>query len=92
MKNVYIVKSAPKDIDEKHRELGTKNVYLLKSDEQAINRYSDIVHDFVNEKDGLFLVISEDKTFFLNFRNTLWAWPTWRERTGAARPRNSSGP
>ena len=72
MKNVYVVKSAPKDIDEKHRELDTKNVYLLKSDEQAVNRYSDIVHDFVDEKDGLFLVISQDKTFFLNFRNSFY--------------------
>ena len=72
MKNVYVVKSAPKDIDEKHKELDTKNVYLLKSDEQTVNRYSDIVHGFIEDQDGLFLVISQDKTFFQNFRNSFY--------------------
>jgi tetratricopeptide (TPR) repeat protein len=72
MKNVYVVKSAPKDIDEKHKELDTKNVYLLKSDEQTVNRYSNIVHDFIDDQDGLFLVVSQDKTFFQNFRNSFY--------------------
>lgn len=72
MKSVYVVKSAPKEIDDKHKELDTKNVYLLKSDEQAVNRYSDIVYDFVDVTDGLFLVISDDKTFFQNFRNSFY--------------------
>ena len=71
MKNVYVVKSSPEDIDEKHGELSTKNVYLLKSDDQAINRYSDTVLRFIS-RDGLFLVISQDKTFFLNFRNSFY--------------------
>ena len=72
MKSVYVVKSAPKDIDEKQRELDTKNVYLLKSDAQAVHRYSDTVYDFIEENDGLFLVVSQDKTFFQNFRNSFY--------------------
>jgi len=71
MKNVYVVKSSPADIDDKHSELSTKNVYLLKSDDQAINRYSEAVINFINQ-DGLFLVVSQDKTFFLNFRNSFY--------------------
>ena len=72
MKNVYVVKSAPKDIDEKHKELDKKNVYLLKSDEQAVNRYRDIVLDFLEDEDGLFLVVGQDKTFFQNFRKSFY--------------------
>ncbi len=72
MKNVYVVKSAPQDIDDKQRDLDTKNIFLLKSDEQAINRYSDTVYNFINDQDGLFLVISKDKTFFQNFRNLFY--------------------
>jgi len=71
MKNVYVVKSSSPDIDDKHGELSTKNVYLLKSDDQAINRYSETVLDFIG-RDGLFLVISQDKTFFQNFRNAFY--------------------
>lgn len=70
MKSVYVVKSAPKDIDEKHKELDTKNVYLLKSDAQTIERCRDIVCDFVEEKDGLFLVVGDDRMFFQNFRKS----------------------
>ncbi|MDD3312428.1 response regulator [Pseudodesulfovibrio sp.] len=66
---MYVVKSSSPDIDERHGELSTKNLYLLKSDDQAIHRYSDTVIDFV-DRDGLFLVVSQDKTFFLNFRNS----------------------
>ncbi|QJB56864.1 tetratricopeptide repeat protein [Pseudodesulfovibrio sp. zrk46] len=72
MKSVYVVKSAPKEIDEKHKELNKKNVYLLKSDEQVVNLYRDIVCDFVDENDGLFIAISQDKTFFHNFRNSFY--------------------
>ena len=72
MKSVYVVKSAPRDIDEKHRELDTKNVYLLKSDEEAISRCRDTVYSFIDDKSGLFLVLSRDKTFFLNFRNSFY--------------------
>lgn len=72
MKNVYVVKSAPKEIDEKHKELDTKNVYLLKSDAQTIERCRDIVCDYVDVQDGLFLVVSDDRLFFQNFRNTFY--------------------
>ena len=72
MKNVYVVKSVPRSIDEKHKELDSKNVYLLKSDDQAINRYRDTVLDFLEDRNGLFLVISQDKTFFQNFRNSFY--------------------
>jgi len=72
MKSVYVVKSAPKDVDAKHKELNSKNVYLLKSDEQAVNRYKDTVLDFVEDDEGLFLVVGKDKTFFQNFRNSFY--------------------
>lgn len=71
MKNVYVVKSTPPDVDEKHRELSTKNVYLLKSDTETLERYQDLVYDFTEEKDGLFLLITQDKTFFQNTRKSL---------------------
>lgn len=72
MKNVYVVKSAPKDIDKKHKELDRKNVYLLKSDEESVNRYRDIVLDFLDECSGLFLVVSQDKSFYQNFRKSFY--------------------
>ena len=72
MKSVYVVKSAAKDIDEKHRELDTKNVYLLKSDDEAISRCRSTVSSFIDDKSGLFLVFSRDKTFFQNFRNSFY--------------------
>lgn len=72
MKNVYVVKSAQKATDGKLKELETKDLYLLKSDDEVVNRYRDIVLDFVEEKDGLFLVVSEDKPFFQNFRKAFY--------------------
>lgn len=49
-----------------------KNVYLLKSEEQAISRYQDTVYDFIDNNDGLFLVVSQDRTFFQNFRKSFY--------------------
>lgn len=72
MKNVYVLKSTPEDIDEKHKELDTKNVYLLKEDDEALSRYRDTVYAFVDDQDGLFLVLSHDKSFFNTFRNSFY--------------------
>ena len=63
MNNVYVVKSAPPEVESSQKELERKNVYLLKEDQQAVNRYSDIVLNFI-DKDGLFLIVGHDKTFF----------------------------
>ncbi|MDC0335640.1 tetratricopeptide repeat protein [Pseudodesulfovibrio sp.] len=71
-KAVYVVKDGPNDIDRKHKDLATKNVYLLKENEEAIHRYSDTVCDFVNEDGGLFLAISQDKKFYHNFRTSFY--------------------
>ena len=70
--NVFVVKSAPKEIDERHKELSTKRVYLLKDDDQAIHRYQDAIYHFVDERDGLFLILSEDRAFYQNFRNSFY--------------------
>lgn len=72
MKSVYVVKNSPPDIDEKHKELETKSVYLLKADDQVVNRYSDIVYDFIEDQDGLFLLISDDRNFYNNFRKSFY--------------------
>lgn len=72
MRNVYVIKNSPQEVDAKHKELETKSVYLLKADDHVISRYSDLVHDFIEEKDGLFLLISEDKVFYNNFRKSFY--------------------
>ncbi len=72
MKSVYIVKNAAKGIDEKHKELKKKSLFLLKENEEAVHRYSDTIFDFVDDQDGLFLVISQDRNFFHNFRNSFY--------------------
>ncbi|QGY40480.1 response regulator [Pseudodesulfovibrio cashew] len=72
MKNVYVVKSDTTDIEEQHQELETKSVYLLKADDHVINKYSDIVYRFVDGDDGLFLIISQDRTFYNNFRKSFY--------------------
>ncbi len=72
MKNVYVVKSAIADIDDNHKELEAKNIYLLKSDDQVVNRFRDIVLDFVEDDDGIFLVVGQDKAFFQNFRKSFY--------------------
>ena len=71
-KSVYAVKKYADDVDRKHKELATKSVYLLKENEEAINRYSDTVCNFVDDDDGLFLVISQDKKFYQTFRNSFY--------------------
>lgn len=72
-KNVYVVKTSAEDIEDikKRKEAESKNVYLLKSEEQAVCKYSDAVWDYV-DSGGLFIVLSEDKTFYVNFRNSFY--------------------
>lgn len=71
-KNVYILKHSPTEIDEKHKELQTKSVYLLKADDHVVTKYSDIVYDFIDENNGLFLIVSDDKTFYNYFRKSFY--------------------
>jgi len=71
-KNVYVIKNSPQDIDNRHKELETKNVYLLKADDQVVNRFSDVVFEFIDDNDGLFLLVSEDKNFYNNFRKSFY--------------------
>lgn len=72
-KSVYVVKSTAEDIEDikKRKQAESKNIYLLKSQDQAVNKYSDAVWDFV-DTGGLFIVLSDDKTFYINFRNSFY--------------------
>lgn len=70
--NVFVVKSTPKEIDEKHKELSTRRVYLLKDDDQAIHRYENAIYAFVDDRGGRFLVLSHDRAFYQNFRNSFY--------------------
>lgn len=72
MKNVYVLKNASQEIDEKHKELESKSVYLLKADDHIVTRYSDTVYDFIDKDKGLFLLISDDKVFYNNFRKSFY--------------------
>ncbi|WP_147822552.1 response regulator [Salidesulfovibrio onnuriiensis] len=72
-KNVYVVKSSAEDMEDikKRKDAESKNLYLLKAEDQAVNKYSEAVWDFV-DTGGLFIVLSEDKTFYVNFRNSFY--------------------
>jgi len=72
-KNVYVVKTSAEDLEDikRRKEAETRNVYLLKEEDQAVHKYSDTVWDFV-DADGLFIVLSDDRTFYINFRNSFY--------------------
>jgi tetratricopeptide (TPR) repeat protein len=73
LKNIVIVKSSQPELDEleKKRRTELKSYYLLKESEVVIVRYSDCIYDFVQNKAGVFYVLSEDKMFFATVRSTL---------------------
>lgn len=73
MKSVYIVKSANPELDdlEKKKKTETKAVYILKECEEAIVRYQDCIFNFVDEKAGLFYLVSDDKMFYQTVRTAL---------------------
>lgn len=72
MKNVYVLKNSPQDIEEKHKEFASKSVYLLKADDHVVTKYSDTVYDFIEKDNGLFLLVSDDRTFYNNFRKSFY--------------------
>lgn len=72
MKNVYVLKGTPNNIEEKHKELSKKSLYLLKENEEAVHKYRHIITEYVSNQKGLFLVLSHDRGFYNNFRNSFY--------------------
>lgn len=71
-RGVFVIKHDPNDIEAKHKELKTKSVYLLKADDHVVTQHSDTVYEFVDDKDGLFYIISDDRAFYQFFRKAMY--------------------
>ncbi len=71
-KGLYVVKSE----EDKLRELAPKKqkesrgVYVIRTNEEVINKFADIVYDFV-DNGGFFLLVGNDKVFYQTLRRSL---------------------
>lgn len=71
-KSLYVIKSCQdelRDVEAK-RQSETKNIYVVRTDDEVTNKYADVVYDFVDEP-GVFLLITRDKTFYQTFKNAI---------------------
>jgi len=72
MKGVYVVTSASPELDrlEKRRKTETKSLYILKTSEEAVNKYRQCIADFA-AAGGVFILVSNDKVFEQNLEQAL---------------------
>ncbi|OIQ51163.1 Photosystem I assembly protein Ycf3 [Pseudodesulfovibrio hydrargyri] len=69
-KSLYLVKTEQaelRELEAKHRS-ETRNLYVIKTDEEVANKYRDVIVDFAANK-GVFLLVTRDKTFIQTFRS-----------------------
>ena len=73
-KDVYVVRSGEAELKELEakKKSETKGVYVVKTNEEVVNRYKDVIKEFV-ETPGVFILVTRDKTFFQTFRNAMVA-------------------
>lgn len=71
-KSLFVVKSMNqelKDLDV-HKQSETKNLYVVRTDDEVANKYGPIVYDFVDSP-GVFLLITQDRNFYRTFRSAI---------------------
>ncbi|EGB16541.1 Tetratricopeptide TPR_1 repeat-containing protein [Pseudodesulfovibrio mercurii] len=71
-KSLYLVRTEQAELQEleARRRSETKNLYVVKTDEEVANKYRDVIVDFADDN-GVFLVVSHDKTFIQTFRSAV---------------------
>ncbi|MGL1861799.1 MAG: tetratricopeptide repeat protein [Pseudodesulfovibrio sp.] len=68
-KSLYVLKSCQdelKDLEAKKKS-ETKSLYVVRTDDEIVNKYSDIIYDFIDTP-GVFVLISRDKNFYQTFK------------------------
>lgn len=71
-KSLYVIKTCQDELRdlEAKKKSETKNLYVVRTNDEVTNKYSDVVYDFVDEP-GVFILITRDKTFCQTFRNAI---------------------
>lgn len=71
-KSLYVLKSCEEELErlQAKKKSETKNLYVVRTNDEIVNKYSDIIYDFV-DLPGVFVVISQDKSFVQTFRGTI---------------------
>lgn len=71
-KNLYVVKSANKELQnfEPKSQTETRSIYVLKTNEEIVNKYCSIIYNFV-DTNGVFLLVSDDKLFYQSFKTAV---------------------
>jgi len=72
MKGVFLIKSEDDKIKkyEPKKKTESRDVYVLRESEEVINKFADIVYEFV-ENGGFFLLVGNDKIFYQTLRRSL---------------------
>jgi len=71
-KSLYVVKacgSELKDLEAKKKS-ETKNLYVVRTNDEIVNKYCDVIYDFVDEP-GVFILITRDKAFYQVFKSVI---------------------
>ena len=73
-KSVYVVHSDEAELKEleARKKSETKGVYVVKTKEEVVNKYRDVVREFADTP-GVFILVTRDKTFFQTFRSAIVA-------------------
>jgi tetratricopeptide (TPR) repeat protein len=71
-KSLYLIKTEQAELQEleARQRSETKNLYVVKTDEEVANKYRHVIVDFAAKK-GVLLVVSHDKTFIRTFRGAV---------------------
>ncbi|MFV0349714.1 MAG: tetratricopeptide repeat protein, partial [Halodesulfovibrio sp.] len=71
--NLYIVKGIAAEEAQQAEHLHapkSKTLYIVKTDDETINRYADTVYEFIDST-GIFLLITTDRNFYTTFKTAL---------------------
>ncbi|WP_147821473.1 tetratricopeptide repeat protein [Salidesulfovibrio onnuriiensis] len=71
-KNLYVVKSANQKLQqfEPKSQTETKSIYVLRTNEEIVNKYCSIIYNFV-DTNGVFLLVTDDKLFYQSFKTAI---------------------
>ncbi|MDC0335701.1 tetratricopeptide repeat protein [Pseudodesulfovibrio sp.] len=70
--SLYLLKSCEEELRDlaAKKKSETRNLYVVRTDDEIVNKYSSIVYDFVDTP-GVFILITRDKNFYQVFKNTI---------------------
>jgi len=69
---MYVIKSADDKLQELEpkKQTESRGVYVVRTSEEVINKFSDIVYEFV-DNGGLFILVGNDKVFYQTFKRSV---------------------